>query len=43
MYTKGETVRARSKSDLRLLELARVLVRFNHIACIIVNADHGIM
>jgi hypothetical protein len=26
-----------------LFELARVLVRFDHVASIIVNANHGIM
>jgi hypothetical protein len=25
------------------LEFARVLVRFDHVASVIVNADHGIM
>jgi hypothetical protein len=28
---------------LPLFEIARVLVRFNHIASFIVNANHGIM
>jgi len=28
---------------LRLLEIARVLVRFNHVARFIVNANHSIM
>jgi hypothetical protein len=28
---------------LRLLELASVLVRFNHVASFIVNANHSIM
>jgi len=28
---------------LRLSELARMLVRFDHIASVIVNANHGIM
>ena len=28
---------------LRFFELARVLVRFDHVACIIVNANHSIM
>ena len=28
---------------LRSFELARVLVRFNHIASLIVNANHGIV
>jgi hypothetical protein len=27
--------------NLRLFELARVLVRFNHVASFIVNADHA--
>jgi hypothetical protein len=27
----------------RLFEIARVLVRLDHVACFIVNADHGIM
>jgi hypothetical protein len=26
-----------------LFELALVLVRLDHVACIIINADHGIM
>jgi hypothetical protein len=30
-------------SDLRLFEIARVLVRVNHVARFIINADHGIM
>jgi hypothetical protein len=30
-------------SRLPLFELARMLVRFDHIACSIVNADHSIM
>jgi hypothetical protein len=30
-------------SDLRLFEMARVLVRVNHVARFIINADHGIM
>ena len=28
---------------LRLFELARVLVRFDHVAGVMVNANHGIM
>jgi len=28
---------------LRFFELARVLVRFDHVASRIVNADHGMM
>jgi hypothetical protein len=28
---------------LGLFELARVLVRFDHVACLIVNANHGAM
>jgi len=28
---------------LRLLEIARVLVRFNHVARFIVNANHSVM
>jgi hypothetical protein len=27
----------------RLFEIARVLVRFNHVASFIVNANHGVM
>jgi hypothetical protein len=30
-------------TDCTLFEIARVLVRFNHVARIIVNADHSIM
>jgi hypothetical protein len=30
-------------SALPLVELARVLVRFDHVASCIVNANHGIM
>jgi hypothetical protein len=30
-------------SRLRLFEIARVLVHLNHIASLIVNANHGIM
>jgi len=30
-------------STLRLLEIARVLVRFNHVARFIVNANRSIM
>jgi hypothetical protein len=33
----------RAKKTSPLFELARVLVRFNHIASVIVNANHGIM
>jgi hypothetical protein len=29
--------------NLRLFEIALVLVRFDHVASVIVNADHGIM
>ena len=32
-----------SRSTLRLFEIALVLVRFNHVASVIVNADHSIM
>jgi hypothetical protein len=28
---------------LRFFEIARVLVRFNHVARVIVNAEYGIM
>jgi hypothetical protein len=28
---------------LRVVEIARVLVRFDHVACFIINANHGIM
>jgi hypothetical protein len=28
---------------LRLLEIARVLVRFGHVASVIINANHGIV
>jgi hypothetical protein len=46
-----ETVRRNSrcrfaditKGDLTLFELARVLVRFNHVASPIVNANHSMM
>jgi hypothetical protein len=31
------------KSDLPLFEIARVVVRFDHVARFIVNANHGIM
>jgi hypothetical protein len=31
------------KRPLRLFELARLLVRFDHVAHIIVNANHSIM
>jgi hypothetical protein len=31
------------KNMLPLFEVSRVLVRFNHIACFILNANHGIM
>ena len=31
------------KRPLRLFEIARVLVRFDHVASVIVNANHGIM
>jgi hypothetical protein len=30
-------------AGLRLSELARVLVRFDHVASFIVNANHGIV
>jgi hypothetical protein len=30
-------------SRSRLLEIAFVLVRLDHVACVIVNANHGIM
>jgi hypothetical protein len=33
----------RGKRALRFVELARVLVRFNHVARFIVNANHSIM
>jgi hypothetical protein len=33
-----------SNSDCSpLLEIARVLVSFDHVACFIVNANHGVM
>jgi hypothetical protein len=34
---------ARQKIESWLFEMARVLVRLDHAACFIVNADHGIM
>jgi hypothetical protein len=32
-----------AKKNSRLFELARVLVRFDHVASVIVKANHGIM
>jgi hypothetical protein len=32
-----------SGSGIHLFELASVLVRLDHVASVIVNADHGIM
>jgi hypothetical protein len=34
---------AQKTSPSPLFELALVLVRFDHVACRIVNTDHGIM
>jgi hypothetical protein len=40
----GSGIDARNvTSVLPLFEIARVLVRFNHVACFIVNATHGII
>jgi hypothetical protein len=36
-------VRLGASTNLRLFEIARVLVRFNHVASFIVNANHSIM
>jgi hypothetical protein len=35
--------RVRVTKNLRLFKLARVLVRFNHVASLIVNANHSVM
>ena len=40
---QGTGANARKKSDLRFAEIPRVLVRFNHVANVIVNANHSIM
>jgi hypothetical protein len=40
---KGAPSRRRLKRPLRLFEIARVLVRFDHVASIIINANHGTM
>ena len=39
LSVKGCTV---ASPPLPLFEIARVLVRFDHVACVIVNASHGI-
>jgi hypothetical protein len=42
--TSEETLRAREKhGTLRLFEVALVLVRIDHVASFIVNANHGIV
>jgi hypothetical protein len=41
-HSSGECDVMRGKNK-RLFELARVLVRLDHVACIIVNPNHGIM
>jgi hypothetical protein len=40
---QGTDARCDKKEISPLFELARVLVRFNHIANVIVNADHSAM
>jgi hypothetical protein len=39
----GSSAIRQSKTILRFFEIAPVLVRFNHVASFIVNANHGIM
>jgi hypothetical protein len=36
-------VRCDASKNSPLLEIARLLVRFDHVASVIVNANHGIM
>jgi hypothetical protein len=42
-HLRSEISRSRNKHALRLFEIARVLVRLDHVATRIVNADHGIV
>ena len=35
--------KAKKTESLRFFEIARVVVRFNHVACLIVNANHCIV
>jgi hypothetical protein len=39
---QSKAILARSCEASRLFEIALVLVRFDHVACNIVNADHSI-
>ena len=39
----GATAAQRGATRLSLFELARVLVRFDHVASFIINANHSIM
>ena len=41
--TEGGRLSATKKSNSRLFEIARVLVRFDYIARCIVNANHGVV
>jgi hypothetical protein len=43
IFTKGQAPGAREKSKSPLFEIARVLLRFDHIARAIVNANHRIV
>jgi hypothetical protein len=42
-FSKGENSLGSEEIALRFAEITRVLVRFNHVANIIVNADQGIV
>ena len=42
-FREAESVSATAQAALRLFELARVLVRFNHVANMIIHANHGMM
>ena len=41
--SKGMSAKLAERKASPLFELARVLMRFDHVASIIVNADHSIM
>jgi hypothetical protein len=40
---QGTDARCDKKEISPLFEIARLLVRFDHVACLIVNANHSVM